>query len=113
MSRPPSKCKCRWNTDCPDLRADVVHRAISVLDAALAADLRGDELAVAEDLGVFRRGFLQSNDVPLGNDEHVRRRLGIDVFEDVHLVVFVHLLRGILPAMILQKRQLSIKVSAP
>ena len=77
----------------PCARANVVHRAVSALNAALASDLRGDELAVAEDLSVFRRGFLQSNHVPFGDDQHVRRRLGIDVLEDVHFVVLVHLLR--------------------
>src|SRR5271157_3061262 len=78
-------------------RPNVVDGAISVLDTALTAELRRDELAIAEDLGVFRRGFLQSHNVPLGNNEHVGRRFGVDVFENVHLVVFVNLLRRDLP----------------
>src|SRR5271169_61404 len=81
----------------PRPRPDVVHRAVSVLDAALAPDLRRYELAVAKDLGVFWRGFLQSDDVPLGEDEHVSRRFGVDVLEGEHLVVLVNLLRGNLP----------------
>src|ERR1019366_2580680 len=75
----------------------VVHGAIAVLDAALTADLGRDELTVTEKLGILRRGFFQSHNMLLGNDEHVGRRFGVDVFEGEHLVVFVHLLRRNFP----------------
>ena len=67
---------------------------ISFFGFALAGDLCRDQLAVADDLGVLGRGFLKPDDVALGHDEHVRRRMGIDVFENEHLVVLVDLLRG-------------------
>ena len=73
---------------------NVVHGPVSVFDAALAANLRRHQIAVADDLGIFRCGILQIHNMPLGNDEHVRRRLGIDIFEGVDLIVFVNLLRG-------------------
>src|SRR5262249_3087011 len=49
------------------------------------------------DLGVFWSRFFQSRDVPLGNDENVRRRLRIDVLKDEYFVVFIHLLRRDFP----------------
>ena len=107
MSRPPSRCRCRWNTDCPE-RGPTLYTVRYPSSMPRSRPIfASNQLTVAEDLGVFRRGFLQSDNVPFGNDEHMCRRLRVDVLEDVHLVVFVHLLRRDLPAMILQKRQSS------
>src|SRR6516225_299927 len=76
---------CAW--------ADVVHGAVTVLDAALAADLGSNEVAISDDLGIPWLGFFQADQMLLGDDEHVRGRLRIDVLENVDLVIFVYLLR--------------------
>src|SRR3954468_23196515 len=73
---------------------DVVDRPVSIFDLALARELRRDQLAVAEDLRVLRLGFLQSDHVFFGDDQHVRGRLRIDVLEGEGSLVFVDLLRG-------------------
>src|SRR5258708_4436832 len=73
-------------------RAYVVDGAIAVFNAAFASDFRGDDLAVAEQFGVGVLRFLKADDVFLGNNQHVRRRFGIDVFKGESLVVFVDLL---------------------
>ena len=54
MSHPPIRCSCRSNTVLlPDL-GDVVRRSeVLLLDASLAAHLCCNQLAVADDLGVF------------------------------------------------------------
>src|SRR5581483_4620204 len=75
-------------------RADVVHRTISVLDAAIASDLGRDQMAVANYLGVFRIRRIKSRDVALGNNQHVGWRLGSDVLEGENSFVFVDFLRG-------------------
>jgi len=78
-------------------RADVIHGPVSVLDAALVRNFRRDEVRVADDLRVFRRSFLDADDVFLGNNEQVRGRLRANVFDREDMVVFVDLLRGDLP----------------
>lgn len=76
----------------PGAGADVEDGAVSLLDVALAGDPRGDEMAAADQFGVAGLSFFQSRKMFLGNDEHVRGRLGIDVFEGEHVLVFVHFL---------------------
>ena len=71
--------------------ADVVDRAVTIFDAALASDLRRYELAIAENFSILGLGLLQAGNVPLGDDEYVGRRLRIDVFEDIDLVVLIDL----------------------
>jgi len=74
--------------------ADVEDGAVSLLDVALAGDLGGGEVAAADDFGVGSLGFFQSSKMFLGNDEHVRGSLGVDVFEGEDVVVLVNFLRG-------------------
>src|ERR1700734_2833452 len=77
----------------PRTRAHVKHRTIAVLDVALASNLRGYKLAVADDLSVLRSGLFKVDNVALRNDEHMRWRLRINVFKGVNLLVLVHSLR--------------------
>jgi len=70
--------------------ADVQDGAVSLLDVALAGDLSGGEVAAADDFRVAGLSFFQSGKMFFGNDQDVRGRLGIDVFEGEHVVVFVH-----------------------
>jgi hypothetical protein len=74
--------------------ADVEDRAVSLLDFALARNLRGGEMASADHLGVRRFRFFQAGEMFLGNDEYVRGRLRLDIFEGKDVVVFVNLLCG-------------------
>ena len=70
-------------------RAYIEHSSISILNAALAGDLRGDQVAAAYGFGVFARGFLQTANVFFGNDENVRGGLRINVFECKGVGVFI------------------------
>ena len=74
--------------------ADVEHGSIAILDAALPRDIGGDELAAADHFCILGRGFLQSTQVLLGNDEHVRRSLRINIVEGIYVLVFVDFLGG-------------------
>jgi hypothetical protein len=58
-------------------RPNVVDGAVTLLDAALARELRRGQLAIANDLRLFRLRLFQSDDVLLGDDEQVRGRLRI------------------------------------
>ena len=74
--------------------ADVEDGAVSVLEVALAGDFGGGEMAASDEVGVGGLRLFQSGKVAFGNDEHVRRRLGVDVFEGEDVVVFVNFFRG-------------------
>ena len=47
----------------PGSRAHVVDRSIAVLDAVLAADFSRHQLAIADNLRVFRLGMFQVDDM--------------------------------------------------
>jgi hypothetical protein len=82
----------------PGTRSDVEHGSIAILDAALPRDIGGDELATADHFCILGRGFLQSAQVLLGNDEHMRRSLRINIVEGIYVLVFVDFLGGYFPA---------------
>ena len=63
------------------------------------------QMAQPDDLRIFGRRFLQTANVFLGNYQHVRRRLGIDVLKRESVLVFKTFLAGISPAMMRQNRQ--------
>ena len=63
--------------------------AIAILDPTPACDLHRYQVAVADDLSVFRRCVLQVNDVFSGDNENVGRCLRANVIERIHTVVFV------------------------
>src|SRR3974390_1208003 len=69
---------------------DVEDGAVSLLDIALAGDLRGGEVATANEFGVGGFGFFQSREMFLGNDQDVRGGLRADVFEGKDVFVFVN-----------------------
>jgi len=70
---------------------DVEHGAVAILDAALSRDVGGSQLASADQVSVLSRSLLQSANVLLGNDQHVRGGLRIDIFERVGMLVLVNL----------------------
>ncbi len=55
-------------------RANIEHRAVSILNVALASEFGGDDMAVADDRGVLWRSLLESGEVTLGHDQNVSRR---------------------------------------
>jgi hypothetical protein len=78
--------------------ADVEDSAVSVFDVALAGDLSGHKMAAPDNFRVARLSFFQSHNMFLGNDEHVRRRLRMDILERENVIVFINLLRWSLAA---------------
>ena len=73
---------------------NVEDSAVSLLDVALAGDVRGGEVATADEFRVRGFGFLQAVEMPFRDDEDVSRRLRADVFEGEDVIVFVNLLCG-------------------
>src|SRR2546427_11057157 len=73
---------------------DVEHGAIAIFNAALAGNVRSSQMASANCVGIFTRGFFQSTNVSFGDDQHMRRRLGIDVLECKRVLVFIDFLCG-------------------
>src|SRR5207245_10031923 len=73
---------------------DVEHGAIAIFNAALAGNVRSSQMASANCIGIFTRGFFQSTNVSFGDDKHMRRRLGIDVLECKRVLVFIDVLCG-------------------
>src|SRR5262252_579520 len=49
-------------------------------------------MAAANDLRIGLLCFLQSREVSLGNDQHVRRRLGMDVFKGQDMFILMNFL---------------------
>src|SRR5215469_11563583 len=47
-------------------------------------------MAAANDLRIGLLGFFQSRKVSLGNNQHVRRRLGMDVFEGQDMFILMN-----------------------
>jgi len=78
----------------PGARADVEHGAISLLDVAFASDLGGGEMTAPDEFRVRSLGFFQSRKMFFGDDEHVRGRFRVDVFEPKDVLVFINFFRG-------------------
>jgi hypothetical protein len=70
----------------------VIDRTITILNAALARDLRRDQLAIPQQLCVCILGFLEPDNVLFGDYQHMDGGLWIDVFESKTPVIFVDLL---------------------
>jgi hypothetical protein len=74
--------------------ANVEHGSVAILDAALARDIGGDELAAANQFGILGRSLLQPANMFLRNHKHVSWRLRVDIVEGVGMFVFVDFLGG-------------------
>ena len=70
-------------------RSDIEHCPVPILDTALTCNMGCSELTAADDFGVFCGRLLQSADMLLGNDQHMRRRLRVDVFKSVDVLIFI------------------------
>ncbi len=82
----------------PGAETNVEDGAVSLLDVALAGDLRGRKMAAPNHFGVARLGLLQSGKMFFGNNEHVCRSLRLDVFECEDVFILVNFFRGDLAA---------------
>jgi hypothetical protein len=71
---------------------DVQHRAISIFDGAVASNAGSGEVAEANQLGVFRGGFLEPSDVLFWNYQNVSWTLRIQILKREDPVVFVNFL---------------------
>src|SRR5439155_6536990 len=71
----------------------IQYSAITVFNSTLPRDVRGREVAATHDLSLFQGRFLQTANMFLGNYQHVRRSLGVDVFKGKGVLVFVDFLR--------------------
>jgi hypothetical protein len=76
----------------PCAGTNVEDGAVSLFDVALAGDLRGGEMAAANDLRIGSFGFFQSCEVLFRNNEHMCRRFRIDIFEGEDVFVLVNFL---------------------
>jgi hypothetical protein len=73
-------------------RAHVEYRSVSLLDVALARDLRRRQMATSDDFGILSLRFFQSGKVFLWDNQHMRRCLGIDIFKGEYMLVVINLL---------------------
>src|SRR5580698_163063 len=73
-------------------RTDVEHGAVAILNAALAGNIGGDQMAAANEFAVLAARLLQSPNVFLWDHQNMRGRLRIDVFKRVGMLVFVDFL---------------------
>lgn len=74
-------------------RPNIKHRSIPLLNVALPGDVRGRQMAAADEFGVAGLSLFQSSKMFLGDDEDMRRRLRADVFKSKDLIILVNFLR--------------------
>src|SRR5271170_7435564 len=74
-------------------RANVQHCAVSLLNVALPRDLSGGEVAAPDEFSITGPRLFQSREMLARNDQHMRGRLRIDVFEGEDVLVLVNLFR--------------------
>jgi hypothetical protein len=65
---------------------------VSLLDIASAGDLSGREVTAADHFGILRLRFFQSSKMLSGDDQHMRRRLRIDVLKSKDMLILVNFL---------------------
>ena len=73
-------------------RAHVQYRAVAIFNRPLPRNLRRCQVAASHQFGVFCRGFLQASDVSFGDDQHVGRALGVQIFKSKRVLIFVNFL---------------------
>jgi len=78
--------------------ANVEDGAVSLLDLALAGDRGSGQMAAADDFGVAAFRFFQSRKMPFGYDEHMGRRLRVNVFKREDVFIFENSFRRNLAA---------------
>jgi hypothetical protein len=76
----------------PRSRTHIQHGPISLLDVPLTRNLGRRQVTAADHLGVVSLRLLQASKMLPGDDQHMRRRLGVDVLEGQHVLVLVNFL---------------------
>lgn len=72
------------------IRTDVIDRAEAIFNVAFACNLCRHNLAIAHQFRVFFRRLINSGNMLLGNNQHVRWGLRIDIFKRKRLLVFIN-----------------------
>src|SRR5579864_565793 len=104
LSRRPAECASAQevNVQVKDglsgAGANVEDGAVSLLDLALSGDHGGGQMAAADDFGVTAFRFFQSCKMAFGDDEHMGRRLRINVFKREDVFIFENSFRRNLAA---------------
>ena len=75
-------------------RADIEDGPVTVFDGTLAGDVRGGEMAAADEFGVLGLCILETGKMFLGDYEDVGRTLRVEIFEGEGVGVFVNFFRG-------------------
>ena len=75
------------------VRANVIHRAKSVLQLAFFGDLCGDQVGIADNFCIRLGQVIHTGNVFFGDNQDVRRRAGFDVFKGEDLLIFINFLR--------------------
>lgn len=73
---------------------NVQHGSVTLLDSSLPRDLCRRQVTAPDDLGIAFLRFFQPGKMSFGNDQHMRRRLRIDILKRKNVLVFVNFLRG-------------------
>ena len=76
----------------PRSRTHIQHGPISLLDVPLTRNLGRRQVTAADHFGIFGLRLFQASKMLPGNDQHMRRRLGVDVLEGQHVLVLVNFL---------------------
>jgi len=71
-------------------RSDVKDSAIAIFDSAFSSDFSRCKVKAPNEFSIFRLGFVQSAHMFLRNNQHVRGRLGVDVFEGEGVFIFMY-----------------------
>jgi len=72
------------------VRTHVIDRTESVFQLAFPRDLCRNKLAVTNEFRVLLGRLINANNMFLGDDQHMRRRLRFDVFKREGLFVFIN-----------------------
>ena len=78
----------------PRVWANVVNRSKSMFQVALVCDLGRDKLAITNQFRVSFARLINAGNMLFRDDQHMRRRLWIDVFKSKCFFIFVNFFSG-------------------
>jgi len=77
----------------PGARTYVQHSAVAILNRTLSRNVRSCKVAASHQFRIFSGGFLQAGNMFLGDDQHVRRTLWVQILKGKSVLVFKNFLR--------------------
>src|SRR5215467_6165474 len=89
----PQQMQMQMKHRLPGTAPGVDHRPVAP-ELAVSCNPCRDQGDLAQSRFFFGAGMLERSKMPLRTNQHVRRRLRVDVLEREHIRVFVHHLRG-------------------